>query len=67
MGFNFRQTRYSAICHLILGALCVIFGIADRATMYKKDAFHTEGVIAIWMGVWVSSTKYYLFPSSNNR
>lgn len=55
MAFNFRYTRYSAICHLFLGGLCVIFGIADRATMYKRDAFHSEGLIAIWMGAWVSN------------
>ncbi|XP_031552915.1 uncharacterized protein LOC116290073 [Actinia tenebrosa] len=56
MAFNFRYTRYSAFCHLILGGLCIIFGIADRASMYDPDAFQTEGVIAIWMGAWFFMT-----------
>ncbi|KAK3749283.1 hypothetical protein QZH41_016055, partial [Actinostola sp. cb2023] len=55
MAFKLKYTRYSANAQFVLGALCVIFGIADRATMYK-NAFHTESVVAIWMGVWIALT-----------
>ncbi|KXJ06846.1 hypothetical protein AC249_AIPGENE28702 [Exaiptasia diaphana] len=52
MGFSFKYTRYSAIAQITLGVLSIVFGIADRAVMYKRHAFHSESVVPIWMGVW---------------
>ncbi|KXJ14078.1 membrane-spanning 4-domains subfamily A member 8 [Exaiptasia diaphana] len=52
MGFSFKYTRYSAIAQITLGVLSIVFGIADRAVLYKRYAFHSESVVPIWMGVW---------------
>jgi hypothetical protein len=69
MAFNFKNTRYSAICQVALGAICIAFGTVDRATIYKRidryayenyTAFQTEGVIAIWMGAWVSLDLFFV-------
>ena len=58
MAFNFKMTRHSAIAQIVLGSLLVIFGIADRATIYRRYAFHTESVVPIWMGIWVSLSRF---------
>jgi len=62
MGLSFKCVRYSAIAQILLGCLLVMFGIADRATIYHEKGTFTDRtalnsflVIPIWTGIWVSS------------
>lgn len=60
---NLRNLKYSGGLQIVLGILCIVFGVFDRKYLYKHGpndyrAFQSEGVIAIWIGAWVSPLQY---------
>ena len=50
------RVRVLASTHILLGALLVVFGIADAVTWnIDYDAFHTFWPFVIATGLWVSA------------
>lgn len=51
------MVRVLAITHIVVGALLIIFGIADRVTaVHDHDSTFKAGYVfyGLWIGTWVS-------------
>ncbi|XP_032242244.1 uncharacterized protein LOC116620705 isoform X2 [Nematostella vectensis] len=55
MAFNRRHTRLSAVAQILLGCLCLIFGLAEQ-THGLPRVFTVELALAVWSGVLVCMT-----------
>ena len=52
------MARALAITHIVVGALLIIFGIADGVTAVLGDEFvfiAGYGFYGVWIGTWVSA------------
>ena len=47
---DLKSARLSAIGHIVVGILLMVFGIVDRVEGYFWTG---EGCFGIWCGVWV--------------
>ena len=52
------MVRRLAIIHIVVGALLIIFGIADGATIERDGGYVFSGsssvLYGLWIGIWVS-------------
>ena len=48
------MVRALAITHIAVGALLIIFGIADGVTAVLRDEFMFIAGYGVWIGTWVS-------------
>ena len=59
------MARVLAIFHIVVGALLIIFGIADGVTSFDADAFWTGQIFfGVWIGTWVSFSNWFQPPLS---
>ena len=60
-----KMARFLAILHIVIGALLICFGIADRL-VYDYEYYYgvTTGYYyyGVWIGIWVSSCSVRLIP-----
>ena len=65
------MVRVLAIFHIVVGALLIIFGIADSVTTFgNPESFSfLTGVICfgVWIGTWVSFCHWFQTPLSLGR
>ena len=61
------MVRVLAILHIVVGALLIIFGIADGVTSLDTgDYMFWNGQIffGVWIGTWVSFSNWFKTPLS---
>ena len=65
------MVRVLAIFHIVVGALLIIFGIADSVTALSNAQSFSflTGIIffGVWIGTWVSFSHWFQTPLSLGR
>ena len=61
------MVRVLAIFHIVVGALLIIFGIADGVTSFTTGGYRFwtgQVFFGVWIGTWVSFSNCFKIPLS---